>query len=210
MITGAPDITQIAACGPSLLARKRRTQRSGAVSATLPCTQRCARAVVVALAVESRSARATACSRISATSKCETTPAASQTDAADSDSLEDLACLQAARADVLAPRSTANVDAYLLKVGVEAALGRNHRMAAAVAERRSLPARVANLGHPPKAIGRASAPSPRVRGDRAAGFNPARGHAAGFNPARVRPAASCDQTFALVRTARSGSPWVGR
>ncbi len=59
----------------------------------------------------------------------------------------DLAGLEAARADVLAPGSAPDVDADLLEVRVEAALRRNHGMAAAVPERRALSARVTDLCH---------------------------------------------------------------
>src|SRR5439155_5604483 len=61
--------------------------------------------------------------------------------------LRDLAGLQAAGADVDSPGSAAVVDPDLLEVGVEAALAGNHRVAAAVPERRSLSARVTYLCH---------------------------------------------------------------
>lgn len=47
-----------------------------------------------------------------------------------SDGLDDLAGLDAARADVLAARGLALKDADLLQVRVEATLGRDHRVAA--------------------------------------------------------------------------------
>src|SRR5688572_18079372 len=56
------------------------------------------------------------------------------------DVLEDLACLEAASADVLAARGAVHRDADLLKVRVEAPLRGDHRMAAAVPERRALSA----------------------------------------------------------------------
>ena len=65
----------------------------------------------------------------------------------ESGGLRDLAGLEAARADVLAPGSAPDVDADLLEVRVEAAPRRNHGMAAAVPERRALSARIADLCH---------------------------------------------------------------
>ena len=59
----------------------------------------------------------------------------------------DLAGLQAARADVDPARGSAIVDPDALEVGIEAALGRDHRVATVVAERRSLGADVTDLGH---------------------------------------------------------------
>jgi hypothetical protein len=64
-----------------------------------------------------------------------------------SDVLQDLAGLQATRADVLAPGGAPDVDADLLQVRVEAALGGHHRVAAAVPERGALLAHVADLRH---------------------------------------------------------------
>src|SRR4051794_10175652 len=61
--------------------------------------------------------------------------------------LEDLAGLEAAGADVLAARRAADVDAHLLEVRVEASLGRDHRVAAAMAERRTLSTHVTDLWH---------------------------------------------------------------
>ena len=66
---------------------------------------------------------------------------------AGSGGLGDLAGLEAARADVLAPGRAPDVDADLLEVRVEAALRRNHRVAAAVPERGALSARVTDLCH---------------------------------------------------------------
>ena len=54
---------------------------------------------------------------------------------------------EAAGADVHAPRRAAVIDPDLLKIGVEAPLGRDHRVAAAVPEGRALAARMTNLGH---------------------------------------------------------------
>src|SRR5437588_9039611 len=63
------------------------------------------------------------------------------------DGLQYLAGLQAAGADVLSPRSPVDEDPDLLEVGVEAALRGDHRVAAAVAERRPLLAHVTHLRH---------------------------------------------------------------
>ena len=64
---------------------------------------------------------------------------------ASSAGLCDLAGLQAARADVDTTRRARVVDADALKVGIETAIGGNHRVAAAVAEGRTLRADVANF-----------------------------------------------------------------
>ena len=61
--------------------------------------------------------------------------------------LLDLPGLQAAGADVDAPRSRADEHPDLLEVRVEAALGGAHGVASALAERRPLPAAVTYLGH---------------------------------------------------------------
>ncbi len=61
--------------------------------------------------------------------------------------LGDLAGFEAARADVCARRRLAHHDADLLQVRVETPLGCDHGVAAAVPERRALPAAVADLGH---------------------------------------------------------------
>src|SRR3954467_3827920 len=64
-----------------------------------------------------------------------------------SDGLDDLAGLQAARADVDALRRLADEDPHLLQVRVEPAPRRHHRVRAAVSERGALPAAVTDLGH---------------------------------------------------------------
>ena len=64
-----------------------------------------------------------------------------------SSGLGDLARLEAAGAGVDAPRRSVDERADLLQVGVEATAGRDHRVAAAVAERGTLPARVTDPGH---------------------------------------------------------------
>src|SRR6187399_3409036 len=61
--------------------------------------------------------------------------------------LDYLVRLQAARADVDAAGAGALVDPDLLEVRVEAAPGRDHRVAARVSERGLLAAAVAYLGH---------------------------------------------------------------
>src|SRR6201999_358666 len=61
--------------------------------------------------------------------------------------LRDLARLEAARADVHALRRAVLDDPDLLEVRVEPPLGGDHRMRAALAERRPLPAGVTDLGH---------------------------------------------------------------
>src|SRR5262249_5288428 len=61
--------------------------------------------------------------------------------------LGDLARLQTPRAHIGAEGSAVLLDPHLLQVRVEAPLGRNHRVAAGVAERRSLAAAMAYLGH---------------------------------------------------------------
>src|SRR4051794_12967738 len=61
--------------------------------------------------------------------------------------LRDLAGLQAARTDVLAPRRAVDLDPDLLQVRVEAALRGDHGVAPAVAERRALLAAVTDLCH---------------------------------------------------------------
>ena len=61
--------------------------------------------------------------------------------------LGDLAGLEAARADVDALGRPVEVDANPLEIRIEAALRCHHGVAAAVAERRALPTRVAYLGH---------------------------------------------------------------
>ena len=61
--------------------------------------------------------------------------------------LDYLASLQAAGADIHAARRAVVVDADALEVGVEAALGRDHRVASTVAEAWLSPAHVAHLGH---------------------------------------------------------------
>ncbi len=61
--------------------------------------------------------------------------------------LGDLVGLEAARADVSAQLAAVLFDPHLLQVRVEAPLGGDHRVAAGLAERRSLAAAVANLGH---------------------------------------------------------------
>src|SRR4051794_3344041 len=61
--------------------------------------------------------------------------------------LRDLAGLQAARAHVRAPRSAVDLDPDLLQVRVEAALGCDHGVAPAVAERRALLAADTDLCH---------------------------------------------------------------
>src|SRR4051794_39107190 len=63
------------------------------------------------------------------------------------DGLDDLAGLQAARADIDALRRLAHEDPDLLEVRVEAAPRRHHRMRAVVSERGTLPAAVTHLGH---------------------------------------------------------------
>ena len=75
-----------------------------------------------------------------------------------SERLGDLAGLQAARADVDAPRRLADEDPDLLQVRVEAAPGGDHRVAAAVAERRALAAAVTYLGHRGQCRGSLEAP----------------------------------------------------
>src|SRR6476619_8499784 len=61
--------------------------------------------------------------------------------------LYDLVGLEAARADVGAQLAAVLLDPHLLQVRIEAPLGGDHRVAAGLAERRSLAAAVANLGH---------------------------------------------------------------
>ena len=61
--------------------------------------------------------------------------------------LDDLAGLQAPRADVDAAGAPAVVDSDLLEVRIEAAPGRDHRVAPRVSERGTLAAAVADLGH---------------------------------------------------------------
>src|SRR5664279_2827052 len=68
---------------------------------------------------------------------------------------DDLAGLQAARAHVHTPRGAAIVDTDALQVGIKAAAGRDHRVAAVVAERRSLGAHMTDLGHRRASIDRA-------------------------------------------------------
>ena len=58
---------------------------------------------------------------------------------------DDLAGLEAARADVDAPRRSAVVDADALQIGIEAPPGGDHRMAAVVTECRSLGAHMTDL-----------------------------------------------------------------
>src|SRR6185312_12858916 len=58
-----------------------------------------------------------------------------------------LARLEAAGADVHAPRRAAVIDPDLLEVGVESPLGGDHRVAATVPECRTLAAGVTDLGH---------------------------------------------------------------
>src|SRR3954451_3973957 len=70
-----------------------------------------------------------------------------RTSAPGSDGLDDLAGLQAARADVDALRRLAHEDPHLLEVRVEPAPRRHHRVRAAVSERGTLPAAVTHLGH---------------------------------------------------------------
>src|SRR6202035_323323 len=64
-----------------------------------------------------------------------------------SEGLRDLAGLKTPRAHVYATGCLADEDLDLLQVGVEAPLGRDHRVTAAVAERGALPAAVTYLGH---------------------------------------------------------------
>src|SRR4051794_16180225 len=64
-----------------------------------------------------------------------------------SDGLDDLAGLQAPRADVHPLRRLAHEDPHLLEVRVEPAPRRHHRVRAAVSERGALPAAVTDLGH---------------------------------------------------------------
>src|SRR3954465_7386736 len=61
--------------------------------------------------------------------------------------LGDLAGLQAARADVDAPRGLTHEDPHLLEVGIEAPLRGHHRVASAVAECRPATAAVTDLRH---------------------------------------------------------------
>src|SRR5438067_4791 len=61
--------------------------------------------------------------------------------------LQYLSRFQAARAHVHAARRLAVEDPHLLQVRLEAALRRNHRVAAALAERRTLAAAVTHLCH---------------------------------------------------------------
>ena len=61
--------------------------------------------------------------------------------------LKDLAGLEAASADVLAPGSAPDEDADLLEVRVEAPPGRHHGVAAVIPERGALFARVTDLCH---------------------------------------------------------------
>src|SRR5205814_4525615 len=58
-----------------------------------------------------------------------------------------LARLEASRANVHPPRDAVDENPHPLEVRVEAAPGRNHRVAAAVAERGALPADGADLRH---------------------------------------------------------------
>src|SRR5947207_8371582 len=58
-----------------------------------------------------------------------------------------LARLQAAGADVHTARSAVIVDSDLLQVGIEASLRRDHRVTAAMPERRTLAAGMTDLGH---------------------------------------------------------------
>ena len=58
-----------------------------------------------------------------------------------------LARLQAAGADVHTARSAVIVDSDLLQVGIEASLRRDHRVTAAMPERRALTAGMTDLGH---------------------------------------------------------------
>jgi len=60
-------------------------------------------------------------------------------------SLGDLAGLKATRADVDTTRRAAVVDPDALKVGIETAIGGNHRVAAGVAEGRALGAYMTDL-----------------------------------------------------------------
>src|SRR6202007_492589 len=64
-----------------------------------------------------------------------------------SERLLDLAGFQAACAHVHAARRAAHQDLALLQVGIEASPGGDHRVAAAVSERRTLAAAVTDLGH---------------------------------------------------------------
>jgi hypothetical protein len=64
-----------------------------------------------------------------------------------SESLRDLACLQATGTDVGAPGGAVVIDPNALEIGVEAALAGNHRVASAVAESRTTAAGIADLGH---------------------------------------------------------------
>src|ERR1044071_7310348 len=61
--------------------------------------------------------------------------------------LRNLVGLEAPRADVSPQLAAVLDDPHLLQVRVEATLGRDHRVAAGLAERRSLAAAVAYLGH---------------------------------------------------------------
>src|SRR4051794_41294368 len=72
--------------------------------------------------------------------------------------LRDLTRLKATSADILAAGGAGHEDADLLEVGVEAALGGHHRVAAAMPERRALSAHVTHLPH-----GGGSEPSPYPR-----------------------------------------------
>ena len=66
--------------------------------------------------------------------------------------LLDLAGLQAPRADVAPARDPVHENAHALKVGIEASVRRNHRMAAVMAERRALSTHCADLGHRRRSI----------------------------------------------------------
>jgi hypothetical protein len=72
-----------------------------------------------------------------------------------SSSLDHLAGLEAASADVDSTRGATVVDSNLLEVWIESTLGRHHGVAATVTERRSPAAYVTYLGHRPKFSGEA-------------------------------------------------------
>src|SRR6202021_2259723 len=61
--------------------------------------------------------------------------------------LGDLAGFQTACAHIHATGGLAHENPYLLEVGIEAPLGGDHRVTAALSERRTLPAAVTYLGH---------------------------------------------------------------